>query len=116
MSWSHTGSVSTNSRIAPRRPLKTYEQSIAESYGRPNLKSIILTAYEHAGIDIDRLTRDEITTFDEFDITGRDATRELADLAEIGTNDLVVDVGSGVGGPVRTLTSEFGVVNRYVRR
>lgn len=88
--------------------MTTYEQSIAETYQRPNLETTILTAYEDAGKDIDQLTRDDITTFDEFHIKGRDATRELATLADIDRGERVLDIGSGVGGPARTLAAEFG--------
>lgn len=88
--------------------MTTYEQSIAEMYQRPNLETTILTAYEDAGKDTDQLTRDDITTFDEFHIKGRDATRELATLADIDRGDRVLDIGSGVGGPARTLAAEFG--------
>lgn len=87
--------------------METYEQSITDNYGRPDLGTAILTAYEKAGKDTDQLTRDDIATFDEFHIRGRDATRELAHFAEFSDGARVLDVGSGVGGPARTLAAEF---------
>lgn len=87
--------------------MQTYEQSIAETYARPDLETIILTAYENAGKDLDRLTRADISTFDEFHIEGLEATRELARLAKLEHDTRVLDVGSGVGGPARTLAAEF---------
>lgn len=87
--------------------MQSYEQSIADTYGRPDLGATILAAYEKAGNDTARLTREDIATFDEFHIKGRDATRELAHLADFSPGSRVLDVGSGVGGPARTIATEF---------
>lgn len=85
-----------------------YEQSIADTYRRHDLKETILSALEAAGKDIDHVTRDDLAAFDEFHIKGRDATRELATLAELSDDSRVLDVGSCIGGPARTLATEFG--------
>lgn len=87
--------------------MQPYEQSIADIYGRPDLERTIVTAFEQAGKDTDQLTRNDIKSFDEFHIKGRDATRELAGLAGLRRDNQVLDVGSGVGGPARTLAAEF---------
>lgn len=84
-----------------------YEQAITDNYGRTDLESTILTAYETAGKDPTQFTRDDIAALDEFHIKGRHATRELAHLAEICPDTRVLDVGSGIGGPARTLAAEF---------
>ncbi len=83
------------------------ERAITDNYGRPDLERTILDAYENAGTDTTRLTRDDTAALDEFHIQGRDATRALADLAEVRPGDWVLDVGSGIGGPARTLAAEF---------
>ena len=90
-----------------RTQMQSYERSITDNYGRPDLETAILTAYEEAGTDTARLTRDDIAAFDEFHIGGRDATRTLARFAELRSGSRIVDVGSGVGGPARTLAAEF---------
>ncbi|ELY60174.1 methyltransferase type 11 [Natronococcus amylolyticus DSM 10524] len=83
------------------------KRAIADNYGRPDLERTILDAYEDAGTDTARLTRDDTAALDEFHIQGRDATRALADLADLDPGDRVLDVGSGIGGPARTLAAEF---------
>ena len=84
------------------------ERAVNDHYGVADLADSILGAYERAGVDVDALTREDIATFDEFHIRGIEATRELADLADVGPDDRVLDVGCGVGGPARTLAGESG--------
>lgn len=88
--------------------MKTYTTLINDHYGHENLGENILTAYEQAGKNIHSLTRDDISSFDEFHIRGRDASRELAQLVDLQAGEKVLDIGSGVGGPARTLAGEFG--------
>lgn len=84
------------------------EKTIAKHYGQDNLESIILVAIENAGKNIDTLTRDDITSFDEFHFGGRAETRALAELPKLEKGMEVLDVGSGVGSAARTLAGEFG--------
>ena len=60
------------------------------------------------GKDPDSLTIQDLAPLDQLHSGGREATRELAQLAEIGPGMSVLDVGGGLGGPARTLASEFG--------
>ena len=62
--------------------MTTYTQAINNHYNQINLGVNIFTALKRAGKDIKALTRDDIAPFDEFHIRGREATRELARLAE----------------------------------
>ncbi len=88
--------------------MKEYAESIIAHYSRIDLEKNILAACESAGMDIQALTRKDISSFDEFHIRGRDATRELARLADLQPGMQVLDLGCGVGGPARTLAAEFG--------
>ena len=59
------------------------------------------------GKGIQNLTREDIARLDEFHIRGREATRELAQMAGLKENMRVLDLGCGIGGPARTLAAEF---------
>lgn len=102
--------------------MSTYAQSLKDQYGRSDLAVSILTALKQAGKDVNALTRDDIATIDEFHIRGREATRELAHLADLQPGETVLDLGCGIGGPARTLAHEFGcevtgidIVDEYCR-
>ena len=84
-----------------------YSEAINRHYGDDDISSRILAALQDAGKDINSLTRDDLA-FDEFHTGGRGATRGLAQLAGLRQGMHVLDVGSGVGGPARTLAVEFG--------
>jgi SAM-dependent methyltransferase len=85
-----------------------YEAALNEHYGVADLGDEILEALEAAGKDVDALDREDIASFDEFHIRGLEATREVADLAAVEAHSRVLDVGCGIGGPARTLASEYG--------
>lgn len=77
-------------------------------YHVPDLVARIADELRRAGLDPSAVTRDDLASFDEFHTGGRDSTRELARLAGIEPAMRVLDVGSGVGGPARTLAAEHG--------
>ncbi len=77
-------------------------------YTRSELGETILAALAHAGKDIDRLTTDDLAPVDEFHSRRRAATAELASLLAPTARDLVLDVGSGIGGPSRYLAATYG--------
>lgn len=56
----------------------------------------------------DRITADDLRTVDEFHIRGREATEEMAALADVQSHESVLDVGSGIGGPSRFLAGRTG--------
>ena len=62
----------------------------------------------NAGKDVTVLTREDVFGFDEFHIRGREATRELAQLAKIGKG-----TGRNLGlGIVQHLSDTFTVENQ----
>lgn len=85
-----------------------YERRIDDHYGRSDLGDRLLDALREAGRDVDALSREDIESFTEFHVGGRDATRTLAELAGVGEGTEVLDAGCGLGGPARTLAAEFG--------
>src|SRR5713101_4547194 len=83
-------------------------RAINQHYGQAELSAKLLAALREAGKDLEALTRDDLASFDEQHDGGREATRELARLAELREGMHVLDVGSGLGGPARTLAAEWG--------
>lgn len=88
--------------------MSDYVKSLNAHYGPINVASRILEHLAAAGKNIDALRRDDLTAFDEFHGGGRASTRALAQFAGLRRNASVLDVGSGIGGPARTLAAEYG--------
>jgi ubiquinone/menaquinone biosynthesis C-methylase UbiE len=88
--------------------MSDYAHVINQHYGQAELGAKILTALRAAGKDLEALTRDDLASFDEQHDGGREGTLELARLAGLRTGMHVLDIGSGLGGPARTLAAEFG--------
>lgn len=86
----------------------TPPQLIDQHYGRADLAAAILAAVRAAGKDPDALTIDDLAPVDQFHTRGKAATLELARRAGLRAGERVLDVGGGIGGPARTLGSEFG--------
>ncbi len=60
------------------------------------------------GKDMYALVPKDLEAIDEFHIRGRAATLELANRLHIAPGASVLDVGSGLGGPARTIAATFG--------
>src|SRR5260370_2300815 len=78
---------------------------VRDHYRASGLTERLKTALTAFGPDEQRLTPQQLATLDQFHTRGLAATVELAKLAGIATDMLVLDVGSGVGGPGRLLSS-----------
>ncbi|MDA0260777.1 MAG: methyltransferase domain-containing protein [Proteobacteria bacterium] len=81
---------------------------VAAHYTRGDLGTKILDALAAEGKDLAKLTIDDLAPYDEFHILGREATIELANWAGLTESDQILDVGSGIGGPLRYLAATFG--------
>ena len=85
-----------------------YAGALNTHYARNDLADALLEGVRAAGKDPDALTPLDLAPVDQFHTGGRDATLELARMAELRPGMRVLDVGGGLGGPARTLASEFG--------
>lgn len=88
--------------------MDSYSAAINNQYGQADLGAQILNALQSAGKDTDALTLDDLARFDQLHAGGRHATRALATMANLQPGMRVLDIGSGIGGPARTLAAEFG--------
>jgi SAM-dependent methyltransferase len=68
----------------------------------------VLDALRRAGRPLDPLDSDDLAGLDEFHALGRIGTLALAALARVRSNERVLDVGAGIGGPSRALARHFG--------
>ncbi|TAK41741.1 MAG: methyltransferase domain-containing protein [Betaproteobacteria bacterium] len=83
-------------------------QAVISHYGVGDLGTRILEALRAAGKDIEHLAPGDLAPLDAFHIRGRDASRELAVLAQLDATHRVLDIGSGIGGSARYLAAEYG--------
>ena len=81
---------------------------VNEHYGSDDLIGKVLADLREAGKDPDALTRDDLAPFEEFHSGGRPTTHKLAKLLGLASGSRVLDVGSGLGGPARTLAADYG--------
>ena len=61
-----------------------------------------------AGKNLGTLKTTDLAALDEFHFRGREATLELAARMKLFEGARVLDIGSGLGGPARTLAEEYG--------
>lgn len=76
--------------------------------GSGGLVDAIASALDGAGVDRSRLGTRDLAPVDEFHIRGRVASLEIAEALDVGPDDHVVDLGSGLGGPARALAEATG--------
>jgi ubiquinone/menaquinone biosynthesis C-methylase UbiE len=72
------------------------------------LADVIAQNLQSVGKDLNKLTTADLATVDEFHIRGRKATLELAAQMTLNADSHVLDIGSGLGGPARTLAETYG--------
>jgi sarcosine/dimethylglycine N-methyltransferase len=81
---------------------------VRDHYRAVGLTDRLKTALTALGPEDERLTPQQLGALDQFHTRGLAATAELAKLAAITADRLVLDVGSGVGGPARFLAATYG--------
>jgi len=103
--------------LAGKRPLvirksQEFEMTQADSlvnkhYGFGGIKEQIKVGLNLAGKNIDALAVDDLAPIDEFHTRGRASTLELAEIVNLKNNDLILDVGCGLGGTARYLAEQY---------
>jgi len=77
-------------------------------YNATGLSARLRAALAAFGPEHARLTPRQLAPLDQFHTRGLAATAEIADLAGIGAETSVLDVGAGIGGPARLLAASLG--------
>ena len=82
---------------------------VARFYGGAGtLLADIGSALDAAGLDRTTLQPADLAPVDEFHIRGRAASLEIVEALGLTADSLVLDLGSGLGGPARTLAEVTG--------
>lgn len=76
--------------------------------GPGGLVAAIDTALTEAGVDRSTLRPADLAPVDEFHIRGRAASVEIVEALDLSADSHVLDLGSGLGGPARTLAELTG--------
>ncbi len=84
------------------------DQVAAHYGGNGGLADKIAESLRSAGKDLNELNTTDLATVDEFHIRGRKSTLELAEQMNLSEDTRVLDIGSGLGGPARTLAEAYG--------
>jgi ubiquinone/menaquinone biosynthesis C-methylase UbiE len=84
-------------------------EKVSEHYGSGgDLAEKIAAGLQSTGKDLNDLKTVDLSAIDEFHFRGRKATLQLAEQMKLSKNACVLDIGSGLGGPARTLAEEYG--------
>jgi sarcosine/dimethylglycine N-methyltransferase len=81
---------------------------IRDHYGVVGLAARLKAALAGLAPEEQRLTARQLAPVDQFHTRGYPATLELAKLADLTAASLVLDIGSGIGGPARVLAETCG--------
>jgi sarcosine/dimethylglycine N-methyltransferase len=88
---------------------RVFVPGLEAHYSARDIESRILAALGAAGLDPEQqLSPDELGALDHFHTGGLRASQELQELARIRTDERVLDIGAGLGGPARMLVSALG--------
>ena len=75
--------------------------------GEGRLADRIADSLTKTGKDLTKLGTADLASIDEFHVRGRPATLEIAEQMELTPDSHVLDIGSGLGGPARTLAETY---------
>lgn len=86
----------------------TNEQAVASHYSNYDVLARIREGLAAMGHGPDHIALDVLKPVDEFHIGGAEATENLLGKLDIPPDAEILDIGSGIGGPARTMATRFG--------
>jgi len=86
----------------------TFNSLINSHYGKTDLTGKILWHLKEKGIDLNHLSWEDLTSFDQFHGGQLKTTLWLAEETGLGSGMHVLDIGAGIGGCARVWCGKFG--------
>lgn len=90
--------------------MRVIERDVAHHYTHGSLEHSILSGLAAVGDTSKDAPVDQLGVVDEFHMGGRQATAEIAELLDLRPGLRVLDIGCGLGGTARFLSSRYGCV------
>lgn len=84
------------------------QRNVADHYGQGGLLQRLNSALIEDGVDPAHPQIESLAPYDQFHGRGLEATEEIATAIQVAPTDHLLDIGSGIGGPARTLAHRFG--------
>jgi SAM-dependent methyltransferase len=78
---------------------------VRRHYSRHDTEAAVRAILENESHDA--LTSAALSSFDQLHARGFDATVEMAEVLSISSDDLIIDLGAGLGGPARYLADRY---------
>jgi ubiquinone/menaquinone biosynthesis C-methylase UbiE len=86
--------------------MQSSKSQIKKQYFKADLFEDICKRLEQQGVDLNNVSRSDISGVDEFHVRGSEVSNELTNEIYL-TDAKVLDVGCGLGGPCRMLADKF---------
>ncbi len=83
------------------------EKTIADHWGSGDVYALIIAALAKMSKSPDAITMEDLAPVDHFHARGFAATVELADRLPLRSDQKVIDIGCGLGGPARYIAKRF---------
>lgn len=87
--------------------MREIESGVSQHYAAYDVLSRIRAGLAEMGHDPDRISPEVLKPVDEFHIGGAEATDALLQKVNIQPDTDVLDIGSGIGGPARTISARY---------
>lgn len=84
------------------------DTDIARHWAKQDIYALIMNSVKIAGVSPQAVTQEVLAPLDHFHARGLASTIDLAEKIPIEARHLLLDIGSGLGGPARYLAARFG--------